>query len=50
MKLFYISYYIDIIYVIHYREVEKDKILEDCIITIYGTAQVEYTYIRTIGN
>lgn len=46
----YSTYYIEIIYVIYYREVENDKILEAYIITIYNTVQGEYNYIRTIGT
>ena len=45
----YSTYYTDTIYVVHYPETGEDKILENDIITIYGTSQGEYSYTSTIG-
>lgn len=45
----YSNYYTDTIYVNYYPKANEDKILEKDIITIYGTAQGEYTYTSTIG-
>lgn len=45
----YTTYYTDTIYVTYYPEEGEDKILEDDIITIYGTSQGDYTYTSTIG-
>ena len=45
----YSTYYTDTIYVLYYPEKGEDKILEDDIITIYGTSQGDYTYTSTIG-
>lgn len=46
----YSTYYTDTIYVVYYPEAGEDKILEDDIITIYGTSQGEYTYTSAIGT
>lgn len=46
----YATYYTDTIYVVYYPEEGEDKILEDDIITIYGTAQGDYTYTSTLGG
>lgn len=45
----YSTYYTDTIYVVYYPEEGEDKILEDDIITIWGTSQGDYTYTSTIG-
>lgn len=45
----YSTYYTDTIYVVYYPETGEDKILENDIITIYGTSQGEYSYTSTIG-
>lgn len=45
----YSTYYTDTVYVVYYPESGEDKILEDDIITIYGTAQGDYTYTSAIG-
>ncbi len=45
----YSTYYTDTIYVTYYPEDGEDKILEDDIITIYGTSQGDYTYTSTLG-
>ena len=45
----YTTYYTDTIYVVYYPEDGEDKILEDDIITIYGTSQGDYTYTSTLG-
>lgn len=45
----YSTYYTDTVYVTYTPEVGEDKILENDIITIYGTSQGEYSYISTIG-
>ena len=45
----YTTYYTDTIYVTYTPEEGEDKILEDDIITIYGTSDGEYTYTSTIG-
>lgn len=46
----YSTWYTDTIYVVYYPEVGEDKILEDDIITIYGTAMGDYTYKSAIGS
>lgn len=46
----YTTYYTDTIYVVYYPEEGEDKILEDDIITIYGTSQGDYTYTSTLGS
>ena len=46
----YTTYYTDTIYVVYYPEDGEDKILEDDIITIYGTSQGDYTYTSTLGT
>lgn len=45
----YSTYYTDTIYVVYYPEEGEDKILEDDIITIWGTAKGDYTYTSTFG-
>lgn len=45
----YSTYYTDTIYVSYEPKVGEDKILEDDIITIYGTAQGDYSYTSTMG-
>lgn len=45
----YSTYYTDTIYVVYYPEEGEDRILEDDIITIWGTSQGDYTYTSTIG-
>lgn len=45
----YSTYYTDTIYVVYYPEDGEDKILEDDIITIWGTSKGDYTYTSTIG-
>lgn len=45
----YSTYYTDTIYVNYVPEKGEDKILEDDIITIYGTAQGDYSYTSTLG-
>jgi len=46
----YSTYYTDTIYVSYEPKVGEDKILEDDIITIYGTAQGDYSYTSTMGS
>ena len=46
----YSTYYKDTIYVTYYLEDGEDKILEDDIITIWGTTQGDYSYTSTIGS
>lgn len=46
----YSTYYTDTIYVVYYPENGEDKILEDDIVTIYGTSQGDYSYTSTIGS
>lgn len=46
----YSTYYKDTIYVTYYPETGGDKILEDDIITIWGTAQGDYSYTSAIGS
>lgn len=46
----YSTYYTDTVYVVYYPETGEDKILEDDIITFYGTAQGDYTYTSAIGT
>ena len=45
----YSTYYTDTIYVTYTPEEGEDKILEDDIITVYGTSQGDYSYTSTIG-
>lgn len=45
----YSTYYTDTIYVVYYPEEGEDKILEDDIITVWGTSHGDYTYTSTIG-
>ena len=45
----YSTYYTDTIYVIYNTKTGEDKILEDDIITIYGTSMGDYSYTSTIG-
>ncbi len=45
----YSTYYTDTIYVNYVPGEGEDKILEDDIITIYGTAQGDYSYTTTLG-
>lgn len=45
----YSTYYTDTIYVSYTPKAGEDKILEDDIITIYGTAQGDYSYTSTMG-
>lgn len=45
----YTTYYKDTIYVNYVPKEGEDKILQDDIITIYGTAQGEYSYTSTLG-
>lgn len=46
----YTTYYTDTVYVVYYPEDGEDKILEDDIVTVYGTAQGDYSYTSTIGS
>lgn len=46
----YSTYYKDTIYVTYYLEDGEDKILEDDIITIWGTTQGDYSYTSAIGS
>lgn len=43
------GWYEDTVYIIYYPENGEDKILEDDIITIYGTAEGEYSYTSVMG-
>lgn len=45
----YTTYYKDTIYVNYVPKEGEDKILEEDIITIYGTAQGDYSYTSTLG-
>lgn len=45
----YTTYYTDTVYVVYYPEDGEDKILEDDIVTVYGTAQGDYSYTSTLG-
>jgi hypothetical protein len=45
----YSTYYTDTVYVNYVPKQGEDKILEDDIITIYGTAQGDYSYTSTMG-
>lgn len=45
----YSTYYTDTIYVTYTPKEGEDKILEDDIITVYGTSQGDYSYTSTIG-
>ncbi len=46
----YSTWYTDTVYVIYDTEEGEDKILEDDIITIYGTSLGDYTYTSTMGS
>lgn len=46
----YTTYYTDTIYAIYDFKKGEDKILENDIVTIYGIAQGDYSYISTIGS
>lgn len=46
----YSTYYTDTIYVIYHPESGEDKILEDDIITIYGTSQGDCSYKTVMGS
>lgn len=46
----YSTYYTDTIYVVYHPEVGEDKILEDDIITIYGTSQGDCSYTTVMGS
>lgn len=45
----YSTYYTDTVYVVYYPETGEDKILENDIITIYGTSMGDYSYTSTMG-
>lgn len=45
----YSTYYTDTIYVVYYPKSGEDKILEDDIITIYGTSQGDCSYTTILG-
>ena len=45
----YTTYYTDTIYVTYYPSAGEDKILEDDIITLYGTSLGDYTYTSVLG-
>lgn len=45
----YSTYYTDTIYVVYHPKSGEDKILEDDIITIYGTLQGDCTYTTVLG-
>lgn len=45
----YSSYYTDTVYITYNTVAGEDKILDDDIITIYGTAMGDYSYTSTIG-
>lgn len=46
----YSTYYTDTIYVVYHPESGEDKILEDDIITIYGTSQGDCSYKTVMGS
>ncbi|MGN1302426.1 MAG: hypothetical protein ACI4VO_02080 [Clostridia bacterium] len=46
----YSTYYTDTIYVVYYPESGEDKILENDIITIYGTSQGDCSYTTVLGS
>lgn len=46
----YSTYYTDTVYVIYTPDIGEDKILEDDIITIYGTSKGDYSYTSTMGS
>ncbi len=46
----YSTYYTDTVYVTYTPIIGEDKILEDDIITIYGTSKGDYSYTSTIGS
>lgn len=46
----YSTYYTDTVYVNYVLEEGEDKILENDIITLYGTSQGDYSYTSTIGS
>ena len=43
------GWYEDTVYIIYYPEDGEDKILEDDIVTVYGTAEGEYSYTSVLG-
>lgn len=43
------NYYTDTIYVVYHPEIGEDKILENDIITIYGTSQGDCSYTTVLG-
>lgn len=45
----YTTYYTDTVYVVYYPKDGEDKILENDIVTVYGTTQGDYSYTSTIG-
>lgn len=45
----YYTYYTDTIYATYYPKTGEDKILEEDIITLYGTSLGEYSYTSTMG-
>lgn len=45
----YSTYYTDTVYVTYNTKAGEDKILEDDIITIYGTSMGDYSYTSTLG-
>lgn len=45
----YSTYYTDTIYVVYCPKEGEDKILEDDIITVWGTSHGDYTYTSTMG-
>lgn len=46
----YSTFYTDTIYVVYFPEIGEDKILEDDIITLWGTSEGDYTYTSTLGT
>ena len=46
----YTTYYTDTIYVVYHLKDGEDKILEDDIITIYGTSQGDCSYTSVMGS
>ena len=46
----YSTYYKDTIYVTYIPEDGEDKILEDDIITIWGTSEGDYSYTSVMGS
>ena len=45
----YSTYYTDTVYVTYYTKPNEDKILDNDIITIYGTAQGDCSYTSIMG-